>query len=801
MADHLKLTYLDAMSSKRVNIRFDPDAPRPERAQRATTLRGILEGLESTKVFPKLDTNGDLAEPEEPGPDIGEFVLRFTGTQPFDNTAFKGLGLVPLAVTDDKRYFALTDHDARAALAKLIGRYSKPGDSLDDVSATLKEELAKVDGIDLYGREDRLAPGLHPPESGEDAEVDISIWPTSLELRSDVARGTERVARITSVLNSHSGREPLVRVLAHDSRDPDRLTVHAVVDRLAFEELAEHHLIEKIRGPLTVRVTYETLQRLVLPSEALLPEGEPIGVIDDMVVDSNPWLRDVIVEQRSFPDEVTLGDHTRHGTEVASVAAWGDVRALLDTAFEGQPFPLYVARVAQANERFETQVHGEAAEQFTAALDWLAERKVRIVVLALGESYADSGPLTSDLSALIDTKAREHGMVIVTSAGNIDHAGPNDVSNYPDFLAEDSSRVSAPGTAALSVTATAIAENDSIDRTRNPHAIAVAKAGAHAPYARTGPVRGSRAAGRQKPEFAANGGNWAIDTATGNLVTDAAELAVTTLIPPVNGRLFGSSTGTSLAAPRVAHELAKIASRYPDASANLLRALLALSGARKHRKSDPKHAFLSATYGVPSGEEVLESSGTRVIFTFEGAMATNSHAVLEIPIPELFVRGHSAREISIALAFDPPVRRSRKDYIAGNMEFAFIQREDLPAIKAAFAKQPPRNERDEKTDQVFVEAIQGRALVPPKTTFLSDTLIRRSFYSSSGGWDPNDDDYFLVITHEHSRWTPSQKNRYKEQSFAVAVEIRDHDRLDLDLYAEAQARLQERARSRGGSDR
>ncbi|MFJ4166865.1 S8 family serine peptidase [Microbacterium sp. NPDC089698] len=796
MADHLKLTTLDPMRSKRVNVNFDPGAPKPDRGARATTLRGILEGLASSHLFPALGDAGEIIEPEESESGISELVLKFTGTQPFDNSAFKGLGLVPLAVTDDKRYFALTDHDARSALARLIGRYSQPEDSLDGIAKNLQNELAKVDGIDLYGREDRLAPGLQPPSNDDVVEVDVALWPTSLEHRTGQQQGTERVARIISLLESHTDRNPLVRLLAHDSRDPDRLTVHVAIDAIAFEELADHHLIERIRGPLTARVTHETLLQTRLPADPLLPEGEPIGIIDDLVVDANPWLRDVIVEQRTFPDEVTLGEHTRHGTEVASVAAWGDVRSLLDPEFDGQPFPLYVARVAQANDRFEAQIHGDTADQLSAALDWLAEHRVRIVVLALGETYADPGPLTSDLSALIDTKAQQHGMVIVTSAGNIEYEQVEDVKSYLDALRDDSARVAAPGTAALSVTATAIAEDDTIDRSRNPHAVALARAGHHAPYARTGPVRGSKAAGRQKPEFSANGGNWAIDTATDNLVTDSAELAVTTLIPPVNGRLFGASTGTSLAAPRVAHELAKIATRYPDASANLLRALLALSGSRKYRKKDRKTPFLSSAYGVPAGDDVLESSGTRVIFTFEGSMSTNSHAVLEIPIPELFATGSSAREISIALAFDPPVRRSRKDYIAGNMEFVFVQRQDLAAIKEAFARQPRKSERDENPDLVVIKAISGRAMEPPKTTFLSDTLMRRTYYSPSGGWDPNDEDYFLVITHEHSRWTDRQKKQYTEQSFAVAVEIRDHDRLDIDLYTEAQARLVDRARSR-----
>lgn len=305
-------------------------------------------------------------------------------------------------------------------------------------------------------------------------------------------------------------------------------------------------------------------------------------------------------------------------------------------------------------------------------------------------------------------------------------------------------------------------------------------------------MRSTKAAGRQKPELAANGGNWAIDQATGNVIDDAAELAVTTLIPPTNGRLFGSATGTSLAAPRVAHEVAKIATRYPEAGSNLLRALTALSGGRRPRPGDPMPEFHSSTYGVPDASDVLESGDNRVFFTFEGKMPTNSHVVLELPIPEVFARGASSREIRVALAFDPPVRRSRKDYIAGRMEFAFIQREGLDAIRSAFARQPRRSERDADPSLTVTETLAGRKMIPPKTTFYSDTLMRRSYFSPSGGWDPDDADYYLVVTHEHSRWTEAQKRRYSEQSFAVAVEIWDHGRLNLDLYAEAQARLQQR---------
>lgn len=799
MADHLKLPGLIPLPTKRVNVQFDPDGKPRDRGRHATTLRGVLEGLKSVGAFPsRIDEYGEVDPDEEWN--VGELVIKFTGVQPFDNTAFKSLGLVPLAVTDDKRYFALTDADARIALARLVGRYANLADDLGEVAKNLQAELAKIDGIELYGADDRLAPDV-AGWSGEDAElidVDVAVWPTSLERQSDSRRGQERVARLVEFIEAQAQLDPRVRVLAADDRDPDRLLVHARVDGLTLEALARHHLVERIRGPLQVAVTSQDLQAVVLPANPLLPEGAAIGIIDDLVVESHPWLKDVVVEQRSFPDEHTLGEPTRHGTQVAGVAAWGNVRELLDPDFDGQPHPLYVARVAQANEDFDAQVYGNASEQFAEALDWLASHQVRVVVLALGESYADNGPLTSDLSATIDEKAREHRMVIVTSAGNFRAADAVQLATYPSFLQADEAKVSAPGTAALSLTATAIADDDVVDRVARPHAVAVAKAGGHAPFGRIGPVPSSKAAGRQKPEVAANGGNWAIDQATGNIISDAAELAVTTLIPPLNGRLFGSATGTSLSAPKVAHEVARIATRYPDAGPNLLRALTALSGGHRPRPGDPAPPFHSSTYGVPDASDVLESVGNRVFFTFEGVMATNSHVILELPIPEVFARGASSREIRVALAFDPPVRRSRKDYIAGRMEFAFIQREGLDDIRAAYARQPKKAERDADPTLTLTDSLAGRKLFPAKTTFYSDTLMRRSYFSPSSGWDPNDEDYFLVITHEHSRWTPAQKKAYTAQEFAVAVEICDHGRLDLDLYTEAQLLLQQRVAARVG---
>jgi hypothetical protein len=208
---------------------------------------------------------------------------------------------------------------------------------------------------------------------------------------------------------------------------------------------------------------------------------------------------------------------------------------------------------------------------------------------------------------------------------------------------------------------------------------------------------------------------------------------------------------------------------------------------------------VTATYGVPNADSVMESTGDRVIFVYEGTIDTSSHLVLEIPIPAEFAAGKSHRELSVALAFDPPTRRSRRDYIAGKIQFDFLQKSSFDEIALAYANQP--TDAEVKADPTAIKYPKPKAvnLRPASQRMSSDTLICRRYEMRSGGWDPDDDRYYLVMTHEHSPWTSAQKKSYKEQNFAVAIRIRDFDRPQLDLYSLAEARLQERVRARGAN--
>jgi len=800
VADHLQLPAHITLPTKRSSNGYNPNPPPFNYGRHATTLRGVLEGLESSSpgIFgrtPASTDAGDGDEREIDASEIGDVVLKFTGTTPFTSDAFKTIGLVPLAVNDDKRYFALTSAEAREAFRTYVSGYLDGPEDFSAGSKNLREALKNIEGVELYGREDRLRGEDLAPTGDRTVDVDIALWPTSIAVRGAEKEGQRRVAALVDLIGQYAQEteDPRVAALA-TLDDPDLLQIHARLNGDTFNAIADHPYVEQIRGGLTATLTLADLAGGSPPKDVVLPEGAPIGVIDDLVDVSNPWLDGVVVEQRSFPDGFPYGTRTPHGTQVAGLAAWGDVRQLLDPTFDGQPHPLYVARIAQMNSDFQPQVVDNPAEQFGRALDWLASCDVRVVVLALADNHADDGAITSDLSAVVDQKVAEHGLVVVTSAGNLrflDGWG----ADYPKYLTESSSKVAAPGTAATAVTVASVAHSGTFDRTRWPHGVAITQPGQTAPYSRTGPTRGANAHGRQKPEFAAHGGSWGMDQATGNLILDDAELAAVTLIPPMNGRLFGAATGTSLAAPRVAHELARIQTRYPDASGNLIRALGALAGDGRPSGMLADGEHLAGIYGIPVADRVLESGGNEVIFTYESEMPTNRHVVIPLPIPREFAFGASEREIRIALAFDPPVRRSRRHYIAGRMRFDFLHREDLNEIRSAYAKQLTLGER-EAAGVDAIDMPEGRSLQPPKTRLFTDTLICRRYHSLSDGWNEDDEHYYLVVSHDHSPWTQSQKNSYKKQSFAVAVHLIDHGRLDLDLYAYAQAELNVQLRNR-----
>jgi hypothetical protein len=313
------------------------------------------------------------------------------------------------------------------------------------------------------------------------------------------------------------------------------------------------------------------------------------------------------------------------------------------------------------------------------------------VSISINRNEPADGLLPSELTTTLDELARELDVVIVVSTGNrhTDVPSPGWLHGYPSYLVDTDAGIAEPADAALAVTVGSLARRDVPGGARTSSLVAIAPAAGPSPFTRSGPTRGKNAAGTLKPEFVHHGGNWAHDHQLNQLSRRDPGISVITAIRPQGARLIGVDNGTSYAAPAVAHEVARIATRYPDASANLLRALLALS-ARVPEKSavagiDP---LRTCGYGVPDAERVLESGSAKAILTIEATMATNSVVIHRVPVPYEFAQGASKRLFRVALAFDPPVRRSRREYIAGTMSVELVRGLDEAEVERHYRLQP-----------------------------------------------------------------------------------------------------------------
>ncbi|MCY1715850.1 S8 family serine peptidase [Microbacterium sp. SL62] len=795
MADHLPLPPPLTLDGAKRREGFPDGGGDLSRRGQATTLRGILEGLESHSpgLF-SLSTDDDVEDDGIDADDLGRHVFKITGKMPFSTSGLGGWEhkFVQLAFAHDRAFFALSDADSRAILRTLIEGYNEDPEDFTTSSKAWLDALDNITGIELYGREDRTAPDLRFPEVDDVTTVDVSIWPTSVASRGALKVAKERLDEVEALITSDTdGR---VRVLLSDASNPDRIHLRAQVDRATLDALLNHPLVERVRGPLAIDVRAEDLSAAPRPTDSITPAGAPIGVIDDLVSTANPWMHNVVRATRDFPSSGALGTPTTHGTHVAAIAAWGRVADLLGGTVDRDPRPIYAARVAHSNAQGQAELADEPTLQVESAMRWLASENVRIVVFAYAQAYADSGALPADLSAVIDMLARELDMVVIVSAGNLTAlpSGTHWKTDYPQYLEDENARIAAPGTAALALTVGSIAHTDQVDVSRFPGGVGIAPAGKGAPFSRTGPT----GTGQQKPEFGGYGGSWAWNHDTDALLINDANVSAISLTPASGGRLFSTVAGTSYAAPHVANEVAKIATRYPAAGANLLRALTALSAEPPHHMPNVQHA----AYGVPRAENVLESEGSRAILVHEGIIDGNTYQVIELPVPEQFASGAWERELRVALAFDPAVRRSRREYISCHIDVDFVRNISLDEIKEIWRRQPTRADR--LRGAAFRDLPTGRerpGLLPGVQSVNSDTVFCRRYRTVGNAWSVDDETYYLVLSHTYSPWTEAQKKEYPTQDYALAVEFLAVGQPHLDLHSLTQAQLNARVRGRARS--
>lgn len=709
-------------------------------------------------------------------------------------------GLVFLGDTADWTYFVVPSEVDGATFGGQLDQYER-----SDAPKVVMEFFANIATIEPYGPQDRRGPGLPQPGYDGDALLDVMLWPSP---NDEEAR--RRIGDVEKVVQAFGGA-----VVTADSR-PLTTMARVRIGSDGLDALLDTMAVERVRAPIAPYLEpsdwfHATSEDLVAPA----PIDVIVGVIDDGVHSRHPLLVDLITSEFAVPEEHAWAEPGVHGSMVAGLAAYGDLEhALREGAAFPSPARLAIARVLEpvAGDLRSTRFPTEVPEHLVIeeAIRRLHGEGCRIINLSIADPESFSGPHASIWTETLDRLVRELDIVVVAAAGNRPIAPSGEIApgvhvhaSYPTYTLDPEARVAEPGIGANVIAVGSLAKSGAsarIDGRSSPQDVAIAQPDEISPFSRTGPgMNGVYQLGAVKPEFVHHGGNVVWTSLGRTSVMDPGAGTVSTALTDT-GRHFAVSSGTSFAAPRVARAAAEIAQHYPDASANLIRALLGVSaqvpGPAAAQFADSGERHRAFGYGMPDPRRARESDAARVVLTYEGEIETDTAVIHPIPIPPVFSTGKADRTITVSLAFDPPVRRQRREYTAGHLGIDFYRAMTADDVAAVVRKQEKTDKKPLPDDR---RRIADRLRPGTQMSGASTLQVRQWHAPSANSLLPDDGDmYYLVIKHFVHDWAKRLGEPYETQRYALAVQLEDRSRVEVDLYSvvEAQVRAEEQARLR-----
>jgi len=499
-----------------------------------------------------------------------------------DEDAWERSGLALLSVDENKTLVLFSSDTEMSDFRRRLGEYQQ-GPPPQQKGAPHQQMFASIDQIGDVRPEDRIgrllrAEGVESPAAIEDANeyvVDVELWDLG---GRDANRA--KVAEVRRYVEQQAGRvsddyvgESLVLLRS-------RCTGKVVKDLLEVDYVAMVDLPP--RPTLSVSelldVGIEDLREIPAPQD-----GAPgVAVLDSGLTAAHPLIGPAVGEATTVPR--ALGDASDghgHGTMVAGLALYGDVEQCIASRSFVPRLTLYSARVLNDDLGFDDE--SLITTQMREAIQYFRETYgCRVFNASLGDDRLPYlGGKVSPWASVLDTLARDLNVVIVVSAGNHEY-DPGDgnspdghVQDYPRYLLDDAAKIIEPATGSIVLTVGALAHTTNVPPGAAGNSVAfrpIAQELQPSPFTRSGPGLG----GAVKPDLCEIGGNCAYDGLTRRL-RDVRELSVVSMNRQYVERLFTTDTGTSFAAPKVAHAAARLYESFPDATANLIRALLAAS--------------------------------------------------------------------------------------------------------------------------------------------------------------------------------------------------------------------------------
>lgn len=771
--DHLELVRLPEQFERRKHG-GGGTPPERDRAQHTTKLRDELDAATQAQRRRR--------KPEFVDPSL---ILRVQMTGALLEEDWERLGLTVLQSDADRTLVLFASNDEMHDFRTRLDAYQR-GAPAGQKHAPYNNFIAGIESIGSVEPRDRIGP--HFREEGfsgfEDFVpeasylVDVELW--------DLGERRLRERRIEDVIRYVEGRAGDVfdrYVGPSISMFRARLTGELIRILLTIEEIAAIDL-----PPIPDVTTAEALDMALAQTpqlNAVADDAPLIGIIDSGVND-HPFLTDVIAGRIGVPAGLGTADAWGHGTRVAGVAAFGDLRAQLEAGTLQRGARLCAAKVVNDHGGFDdTRL---VPTQMREAITTLNQRfGCRIFVLALADRRrVFDGGKVGTWAATLDELARELDVVIIVSSGNRSPRSgtrlEQAVTEYPRYLLEDANRLFEPAGALNVITVGALAHGEGLDadRAEDLRVRPITRQLEPSPFSRIGPGLN----GATKPDVVEVGGTLIFDPIVGRLRggEDVASAGVMTLYHRYTDRLFTAGSGTSYAAPRVAFSAAQILGRFPTASANLVRALI-VGSAEIPQPAQERLQLLGAEamrsicgHGLVDLERAAFSDDARVTLYAEDELALDHFAVYRIPIPEPFQAGNGERCVRVTLTFDPPVRHTRNDYAGVGMSFRLVRGCEPDLIFDHYRKR-------DQTEGSFPElaARYNCTLIPgPKTREKSS--VQSATATFKRGVEEYGDTYYLVVRCE-SGWA----THVDRQPFAIVVELLH--KAEIQLYERVRQRI------------
>lgn len=581
-----------------------------------------------------------------------------------------------------------------------------------------------------------------------------------------------------------------------------------IVRVIASGEIIDHLLelpdVRRIDLPPSPDLTHGAAYQARLqdfPATPAPPNDAPgITIIDSGIRSGHPFLAPAIGEAAYFltanadSDDVT---EYGHGTKVGGLALYGDVNDCLQTGAFIPTLQLYSGRVLNSENEFDDEKL--VIDQMQEAITYFSENYgCRVFNVSLGARFAHSDRKATPWAWILDHLARETDVIIVVSAGNYryhpDQTYPDTaVTEYPNYLLTDDARIGEPAIAGIALTVGSLAEHDNVPQgpgDADPAYRLIAGRGEPSPFTRSGP--GLRDA--IKPEVCEFGGGSVYDGRLRQTIPADGHVGILSLNRNfAGGSLFAAASGTSFSAPRVGHVAARLVGEYPAAPANLIRALIANSArytpeAREHLAGNLDSLTRLCGYGRPSLDRAIFSDDHRATLYAIGEIPLDAFHLYRVPIPDDFRVRRGERRIIVTLAFDPPTRHTRYDYLGCSMAFRLLRGYTVDQIRRAFE---PRNEVQDPL--ASLQEVDTHDLSPTRRE--GGTLQQAVFTFQRAISSDHGEEYILLVRCEDG-WINKERNPAFRQRYAVAVTL-EHDDPEARIYAQARVRARvERLRAR-----